>query len=465
MSRLFWKIFLAFWLAMALLIGSLAWVNARIMSQIGLDHPEDIDRVVINRLALMQAAIERRGMRARSTLRGPRFDADARDRRMVYVLDSAGREIDDRPLPPLIRRALDPLPEHNSDIRMIEPGIYHVTSQNRDGEWFHLVAISPRAPSLLSLSRTGIVLRLILALMASAAVSLVLARSLTRPLARIRSAANALASGDLDARVGSLGKRRDELSELAADFDHMADQLKAALIRQQRLLRDVSHELRSPLTRIQVASELARQRLEPLLANIGSAESLMELEHIEADVQRLDRLIGDALQLARHDRSLQAQLDPVHQAPTAPFDLGELIARIVERARIESTHRGIELDVHLDKAIIVEASEALIDTAIENVLRNAIAYSPEHSRIDIVLSTTSEHALITIEDRGPGVPESQLDLIFDPFYRVCEAREHRSGGTGLGLSIAQRALHTQGGQIRASNRAGGGLSVRIQLPR
>jgi two-component system sensor histidine kinase CpxA len=283
----------------------------------------------------------------------------------------------------------------------------------------------------------------------------VLARHLSAPFGDLRTAAQLLAAGDLTARVGPpVARRRDEIGELARDFDAMAERLEQLVGAQRGLLRDVSHELRSPLARLEVALELARQR-----GGAGAAEAL---ERIGRESRRLDELVGQLLSLARlESRAVEPDRENI--------DLGRLLGEVVADARFEAETSGRTVALVVGQPATVAGATALLRSALENVVRNAIAHAPAGTGIDVSLAVTAaagigETAVITVRDRGPGVPEAELDRVFEPFHRVSEARERSSGGVGLGLAITRRAVEWHGGSVAATNHPDGGLEVTLRLP-
>ena len=290
-----------------------------------------------------------------------------------------------------------------------------------------------------------------------------LARYLTSPVTKLRAATRELAAGNLNARVvPTLGGRRDELASLAADFDEMAEKIQQLLDSQRRLLGDISHELRSPLARLNVALELARQR------SGDTAQSA--LERIQREAETLNEMIGQLLALTR----LESGAEEIRKTE---FDLTALVREVVTDADFEAhaRKRSVKLDVKLGSAApaIVNGVPELLRRAIENVIRNAVEHTAEATEVEVELTSEVEarHAVplrnavsIVVRDYGPGVPAEALTEIFRPFYRVDEARDRESGGVGLGLAIAERAVRIHEGTITASNASDGGLVVRITLP-
>jgi len=271
-----------------------------------------------------------------------------------------------------------------------------------------------------------------------------LAWHLTSPVRALQRAVERFGSGDLSARVGST--RRDELGQLARTFDRMAGRIETLLTAERRLLLDISHELRSPLARLGVAVELARTG-----ENLDST-----LNRIQKESDRLNSLVGQLLQVTR------AEGDP-NSLRREPLRLDELVQQLVDDAAIEAAARGCRLQYQVHEPVTVAGDAELLRRAVENVIRNAIRYSPRDAAIEIAVARRNGTAEVNVRDYGPGVPEEALPRLFDAFYRVEKDRDRSSGGIGLGLSIARRAVELHQGTIRARN-AHPGLEVEVELP-
>jgi signal transduction histidine kinase len=269
--------------------------------------------------------------------------------------------------------------------------------------------------------------------------------TLTSPVRRLRQVVDLFGRGDLSVRAAA--GRRDEFGQLAASFNKMAERIQTLLTAERRLLLDISHELRSPLARLNVAVELARS---------GEDRDRM-LDRIEKEAQRLNELVGELLQVTR------VEGDP-SQRKTEPVQVTDLLDLVVEDSRIEAKTKGCVLSVKAEPGeVIVSGDVELLRRAFENVLRNAIRYAPENTVVDVELVRAAGMARVSIRDRGPGVPDEALVRIFDAFYRVDSDRNRASGGVGLGLAIARRAVELHQGAVRAENLRPG-LCVTIELP-
>lgn len=275
-----------------------------------------------------------------------------------------------------------------------------------------------------------------------------LARYLASPIGKLRRATQKLADGDLSTRVADqLGSRHDELASLAKDFDLMAERIESLITSQQRLSRDVSHELRSPLARMNVALEIAKQKM--------NGDAAPVLARIEAESQRLNDMISRLLTLSKLESGSQ-------DFDRREINFRSLVEQVAADADFEATAKGKSVKVKAAADCRVFASESLIQSAVENVLRNAVRYTPAATEVEVLLSNGGGRATLRVTDHGGGVPEAELSNLFRPFYRVGEARDRGSGGTGLGLAIAEQAVKLHKGSITAKNTADG-LQVEIQL--
>ncbi len=290
----------------------------------------------------------------------------------------------------------------------------------------------------------------LLAILVSGGVCFALARYLARPLQLVRDATYRLAAGDLHARAGAgVGARRDEIGDLVRDFDAMAARLEALVHSQTQMLSDISHELRSPLARLNVALALARRKAGP------GAEA--DLDRIEAEAERMNDLVGRLLALARAEATGAV-------ASGTPVDLGDVVGTVADNARYEAQQQRKDVRLEMTAAVVVAGDAQLLASAIDNVVRNAVRHTPAGSGIDISVARDGAHAVVRVRDHGPGVPAAELERIYTPFHRVDAGRHRGSGGVGLGLAIARRAVIVHGGSIQAENAEDGGLIVTIRVP-
>jgi len=436
MPRLFWKLFLALWVSIMGFVVLTAWINANLPRQSIPDSPDVAFARSIDKAELMLGTALRRGgpPAAREMVRNlPRGV-----RNHLYVFDEDGRELLGRDR---VRRHLE------------RDGTQQERRQltDRRGRTWEVVVLRRSPPArFLEPGGRGIVLRLLITAAFSAIVSFFLARSLARPLERLGETSRRLAHGDLGARVGSpLDRRRDEFGVLARDLDTMAGRLEESQRANTRLLRDVSHELRSPLARQRVALELARGRAGDTVSG--------ELDRIELESERLEALVDQVLDLLRESSGSA----PFHRED---FDLAALLADLAEVVSYELPESAPGIRTEIEGPLPVAADRELLWRAVENVLRNAVLHSDLAEPIRLAAARDGDVVTVRIADRGPGIPGGQLERIFDPFTRVEEARDRSSGGHGLGLAIAAAAVRRHRGEITARNRAGGGLEITLRLP-
>jgi two-component system sensor histidine kinase CpxA len=275
-------------------------------------------------------------------------------------------------------------------------------------------------------------------------LSYALARHLAAPVRRLKDVVERFGKGDLSARVNTNGA--DEVGQLAVTFNQMADRTESLVLAQRRLLQDISHELRSPLARLNVAVELAR----------SAADPEPNLDRIQKEADRLNALVSELLAVTR------AEADPAHRR-VEPVRLDQIVSAIVEDCEIEARAVGCRIDFPEPPPVTVPGDPELLRRAVENVIRNAIRHAPPGSAVEVQVLEQNMRAHIRVRDTGPGVPSEALPLLFEPFYRVETDRGRSSGGVGLGLAIVKRAVIIHGGSVTAVN-ANPGLAVEIILP-
>jgi len=294
-------------------------------------------------------------------------------------------------------------------------------------------------------------LRIFIPMMVSILLCWLLARTLSKPLSVMKATAIKIGDGDLSVRVEQVSNRNDELGSFARSFNQMAEKLEQSVNAQQMLLGDVSHELRSPMTRLQLAIGLASN-------NIEQPDKLKKhIDRCELEVSRLDKMLSDVLVHSRLENA-------IHTLEISLLDLTSSLDILLQDAQYLANEKHITLESTLIKPCLIQADGPLIASAINNVLTNAVKYSPANSVISVDLSVSEKQVSLVITDSGSGVPDADLDHLFTPFYRVAEARDRNTGGTGLGLAIAQQAVNAHGGSITAQNHTNKGLIVTILLP-
>ncbi|MGV7121856.1 HAMP domain-containing sensor histidine kinase [Sphingopyxis sp. 550A] len=422
-AGLFWKILLAFWLTFFAITQGV-WLLFQLRRD---DRPPE--RFMVEQMAptLLSAAggeVERSGREGFENL--SRSLPDGQRVRLQLVEKN--------------RRALPPVPEFSKSLSR------EVTGPGRQDFRLHYwYRDAPRRTDIFNMPMELLALGVIGGLFFAA----VLARYLTRPINRLRTGFDRLAQGRLSERLAPvIGNRRDEIADLARDFDSMAQRLEELVAARDRLLHDVSHELRSPLARLQLAIGLARQSPERTEASLA---------RIDREAARLDTLVGELLSLARSEH-LAAEGDEY-------FDLAGVLRSVVEDARFEADSHGVaivrrEETPSIDNAPPIRGDAETIRRAIDNVIRNAIRFSEAGNPVDVDYRLEAGAHCILVADRGPGIDEASIDAMFEPFARESE----ESLGFGLGLAIAKRGIAIHGGTIAASNREGGGLVVRLRIP-
>jgi len=479
MPKIFWKVFLWFWVTMLLTtfvtfwLGNL-WSENRDISARHMAHMESL-------AASAESIIEARGVQAL----GPwlRHIRKRTPLRMMLVDVRTGKTLRGRMLPPHLKVHIES--QISSGDGIVDGAIESEFEGRRNlslpinipGEKaYRLITEVPN--HLSGLHHRGMRAaqyfaghRIWIAVGMTALICLLFAYLLVRPIRQMQRVARNFGEGDLSVR-SELGQRRDEIGDLAREFDEMASRIESMMESQQRLLRDVSHELRSPLARLQVALELARKRT--------GKEAETELNRIDHEARQVDSMIGDMLTLVRlesGDWSNRGE-DPDEKTGLDEYvELSTLIESVVSDANFEFAAQHKQVRVSEVVAATVKGNASLIYSAIENVVRNAMKYTPADTYVDICMKMNVQSQIgsrignqignqiqIEVRDYGEGVPEESLSRLFEPFYRVGESRDRQSGGFGLGLSIAARVVRSCGGSIHAENAEGGGLKVIMRLP-
>jgi len=469
-GRLFWKFFLAFWVALLIAAGAVAALvylyqqnQERRVSQVEQGPRADF------RVGAAAAVMIHGGSDA---LKAFLREEDSPPRTPILAVDPQGHDLLGRIVPPTAlanarslakdgrARAVREVMQGNDRLLLFEPARFDsaemreprplqpdgdLTPPRPFGEWPGKMRTPQPPPS----QRPPLFVAVAIALIASLAFAAALAWYFARPIRALDWALRSATQGKLDVRVRPLiGSRRDEIADLGRQFDQMVQQVQSMIASQRRLFHDVSHELRSPLARMEAAVGLARQSPERVESS---------LDRIERESRRLDALVGEVLTLARLDSG-------VDEEPAVPIDLAALLASVVDDARFEGERTGVAVSCSAPETLSVRARGDALLRAIENVVRNALRFAPAGSTIDLALRVTDDgkHAVLTIDDKGPGLRPEQLDSVFRRFVR---ADGGASGtGFGLGLAIAERAVRAHDGRIEASNRPEGGLRIAITLP-
>ncbi|MDQ1610104.1 MAG: two-component system, OmpR family, sensor histidine kinase CpxA [Pyrinomonadaceae bacterium] len=480
MHSLFLKVFLWFWLAMALVIAALFLTSELTRSEPQFPSYSGMDRAMTVYGQLAATTYEREGavglrkffgepQQQQEDAQGDARQDDVRQRGgdnarpggdAFYLLDAQGAEVTGRVVPrgvaEVSRRALA-----SGAITRGAPGAEMFVAhpvKTESGRTYVLVDWRPRRrppPGFFSDQPAAQLLRVLAVLLTAGALCYLLARYIVSPVVKLRAVTGQVARGDLSARVSPLlGRRRDELADMGRDFDAMAARIETLVSAQQRLIRDISHELRSPLTRLGVALELARRHTSP--------QATSALDRIGREAESINEMIGQLLTLSRVESGDAEGLRRVR------LDLCALVREIADDADFEARSRARSARATECEPCMTTGVPGLIKSAIENVVRNAVRHTAEGTEVEITLfceeAGGARQAVVAVRDHGAGVPEETLEEIFRPFYRVGEARDRQTGGAGLGLAIAARATRLHGGTIKASNAHGGGLLVEIKFP-
>jgi two-component system sensor histidine kinase CpxA len=457
MTKIYIKIFIGFWAINILTVlghnAYVHWVNpdaeTRLLAQYE-DSPYDrfavrglnktVDTVMHYNLAGLRRSIPQ---------------VDEWIFRRVYIVDELGNDLRGREISPIINEILGMIGPNNP---------YYITSEQGqsyaaryillpDGNGLRIVSFSTpfhgRYVQWRLYLRSNWVLYL-MSLLISGSACFFFARHMSRDFRALQQATQDIAKGDLSVRVAPrFAARRDEIAELSRDFDNMTARLEKSMQEQKRLIKDVSHELRSPLARLQFALAIAQQR---------SAESAhAELEKARNAADYLNDIITTILSFPTNEAETWELNDVV--------EINALLVTLSEDFTEEARQKGVSvtLDSSVTDALVATYGSTLIGV-FENIIGNALHYTYADTGIHISLAQRDGKYVVTVADQGPGVKEEQLKDIFEPFYRTDEARDRASGGYGLGLSIAQRTVQLHGGTIIARNRPGGGLAMEVHLP-
>ena len=379
-----------------------------------------------------------------------------RHARFTFLINAQGVDVLGRPLPPQVASRL----KSESGRFEFKMGRHRgvaqpVSATNGEQYWFARVMPMNKKKNRFNFWHTGRPsmrgFSFFVALLVTGLISYWLARNITSPIRQLQGATQRISAGDLSTRVDpKVSLRRDELGDLGREFDRMAEHIEELLFAQKRMLRDVSHELRSPLARLQVALELARQ-------SVGEAGEVGH-DRIEKEANRLDELIGQVLSLVRlttNGTDLQMET----------LEIKEIVRQVIEDTNYEAESQHKKVVLNASASFVTQGNGNLLHSALENIVRNAVRYTPEHSEVQVGMELIQGNQLrIRVSDAGPGVSEERLLHIFEPFYREADARDRATGGYGLGLAIAHRAIKLHGGNIRAINGQNGGLIMEIVIP-
>lgn len=454
MGRLFWKIFLWFWITLLLIGGAVAWGTAIYIHNSDTFQQRDFrTRIIQQQVRSISQVLYYSGDEATRDLL-----TDERQTRFHYKI-YVFNDLDDEILGRTLESNTPGLKQHAS-VESLDGEVYQIfsTQQARQNRSAASLFFRPfkRSPSIY-LVWLGI------ALFVSGLVCFWLAWYLSKPIRTLQKATQQLSQGKLDTRVAKLiGNRRDEIADLGKDFDFMAGRLQNLINNQKQLLSDVSHELRSPLARLNVALGLARKKMGP--------EAQNEILRIEHESNRLDDLVGQVLTLSRLEAGAVYRKEDY-------IDIAALLEEIIKDCDYEATDQGKNVVFHYSRSWTINSNGELLRRALENIIRNAIHYTENNSTVEVTLEAYPDVSNVTkgkkpepydisisICDQGSGVTPENLARLFEPFVRLSEARDRDSGGYGLGLAIANRAIEFHQGEIIASNNDPKGLCIEVLLP-
>lgn len=448
---LFGRVFLWFWLVSILLTSGGSFVARAIINT---NELKPIDSETMTRFGAIAEMVQLQLQDVEFVPAALHAISRAKAMPMLLIPEDGRRPVYAMPRPMRPQAELVEAIKNESEPRLIQTvradfiGPYTLELDNKQYAFFvgepkpfsFLFAVNQRYPWQLPL----------MIFLLSGACCFLLVWNLLRPIKQLQAATQKMAAGDLHARVGEKVLGEDEIGQLGRDYNRMADKVSQQVDAQKRLLADISHELRSPLARQQVAMSLVRKTLR----HNDNAGMLKAIDRIELENERLNDMIGQLLMLSRLEASQVFEF--------ARVDLNMLLQRLCVDATFEAEAKQKRIEFFEHDTAIIEGNHELLLRAIENVVRNAIHYANRH----IQVSLTNRDGVITlcVVDDGPGVAEEELAQLFNPFYRLSEARDRHTGGVGLGLAIARQAAQAHGGKIMAKNTETGGLSVCIQLP-
>lgn len=374
-----------------------------------------------------------------------------KETRRIYIVNKQ-QEILNRSLPRLLNRidrnlSTDRPFIHYKRFKHVAVGrIMHLPS----GDQVRILIKGHKSPHYHILKDEWLSITL-LAIFISGLISYLLARFLSRPILHLRQATQDIAAGDLSIRVAKqVNPRHGDIFLLAKDFDQMAQKLEKTISSHKHLIQDISHELRSPVARLQLALELAKKRLD-------IEDNQPDIARIEKECDNINAIINTLLNLPAYELEPQLGMQDC-------VDVSELVRSICEDVNFTNTQAKVQCQTPQKPPAPIMANQQLLRSAIENVVKNALHYHDNERPIEVNLKVENDRIVFTCCDLGPGIPNEQLEQIFKPFYRISEARERASGGFGLGLAITKRAIELHGGSVEANNRQDKGLCVTIHLP-
>ncbi|WP_176360024.1 sensor histidine kinase [Desulfosediminicola ganghwensis] len=455
MKSIYWKIFLWFWLSMMgvgiLFVSSSFFLESDSLLSKGRENAlRSLDRVGNLSVTLFEQnkirALDRLASRVEET-----------NGFVLYLFSGDGQHLYGDRLPQNANRIINRVLDKEGPAFLVfgsRPLVAKPITSNNDKQFIIAAALpkrwinEPLNPSYYSS------VRLWITIVTSAVVCLILAKHISKPITILTKSTRKFAGGKFDERVLPLiGRRRDEFYDLAAGFDEMAGRTEKLISSREELLRNISHELRSPLSRMTLALDLARKK--------GTPEVETALQRVDKEIVKMNYLIGQVITLSQ----IEAIHSPVKQDP---IDLEELIQKIQKDAELEASSRNCFVEVTKTEKISIAGDYDLIYSAVENLVRNAIRFTNESTAVEISLKTepllAEKKAVIAIRDHGPGVNDNDLDKLFLPFFQAGTELRTTKRNSGLGLAITLGAVEQHGGKVTARNKDDGGLEVSITLP-
>ena len=454
-NNLYLKVFLWFWLATLIMVSSSAWIIHKLNNEV---RYRPIQQSQLSELNLgaerLQNLLDKKG----EILNPERQLGQLGMRHHIgfILVDPKSKEVLSglpRPMRPDEDIFLNISPEtpaisiESSRGEFFGPGLITLNDKH-----YMLFVGKPIAPGFFGMVRRqppGLMLGIVFSI--SGLLCFWFARSLLKPIRELQHASQQMAGGDLSVRVGSASQRHDEIGRLGRDFNVMSQQVEILLTSQKRLLADISHELRSPLARLQLSIGIVQQQAETMNDDFLRTS----LDRIEKEAAQIEKMIAQVLMLSRLDNPQALQ----HQDS---IDMQALLRAIVSDAQFEAQDQDKQVVLSRNDPAVLNGDAQMLSSAIENVLRNGLKYASK--RIDVQMLKDEHYLNIIISDDGKGINDSQIMRIFEPFYRESLARDRDSGGVGLGLAIAHRAVVQHKGSIQAKNLANSGLQVSIALP-
>jgi two-component system sensor histidine kinase CpxA len=431
---IFLRSFLTFWIATVLTI-SISFGLVLLTHHLNRMPPVSVPLPDLQ--ACLQTTIQARGTR--------RFAQAAKECRLVCILDQSRTELlsSDHSLAAhsLAAEVTPTTPLRLEAFRNEVMVAFDTTINNAHFVGVAILRGRPNGPPPILWWQFGV------AAVVSAVTCLLLTRYFIDPIRRLQRSTESFGQGNLSSRPDvSLLDRRDELGDLSRTIGQMSTRISTLLSSQKNFLIQVSHELGSPLSRLNVALALARRKANPAL--------IPELNRIQGDSSELNSMIQQLLRLARLESGLEEEEEEV-------YSLDELLQQVCLDNQFTAEQTSKHLFLLSSPQINMRGYRELLKRALDNILRNAIRFTPEGGRVEVeVLCRPNDLVVIHVKDSGIGVQADKLDTIFEPFVRASSDRS----GAGLGLAIARQAIHANRGTIRALNRVEGGLLIEVSLP-